>query len=192
MFNKTFKNTKKLFGIFGDMFLFSLLLIIFLLPLLVSFILDPRLYRENPTDVAGVSDDELSSQSDFIIEEELKRSERVSILDSEKKKSLYEVKFKISGGDQFDETLKIGKVLNKGNRPARYILDLFADKEAIKGVSVQLEIDEVKHTLFDKNTFAEKHFVIEAQGQRELTIKILSDFAIRYDIELRVELRRII
>lgn len=180
---------KKLLQTFSDVFLFSLLIIIFLMPLLVSFNLDPKLYIDKAPQIAGASDVITSSEIDFDIEENFTKSQRITIQNSSKSKNIYEVEFKVNNGGKLEDTLDIGKVTNNSNHTLRFVLNLFSDNEALKGIKVVIGLKESEYTLFNGETSESLEFSLNPQAQENLQMKLISDFPINYDQDMKLELR---
>lgn len=169
------------------MFLFSFLLIILVVPLLVSFNLDPQVYQANAPKVAGVATIVNDDIIDFIIEEDINASNRIFIDDSKKEGNKYEMSFKIAPGSDLNDSLRIGKIINKGSKNINLGINLFSDKKAIEGVNVSAKLNNEEQLLFNGEEFRTVRFELEPDGVGELEIKLNSDFAVKYSVEMKVE-----
>lgn len=143
---------RKLLSVLGDLFLFSFLIVIFILPILVSFNLDPKVYTSKSPQVAGVSNDRKNtpySDSNYTFNEILSSTDGIIVTDSDKVEDTYEVKAKLVSGYKSYESLSLGEVINNSSETLNIQIKLYLDEDALKGSIISANMNNEKIELFD-------------------------------------------
>ncbi len=182
---------KKLLGIVSDIFLLNFLLIIFIIPLLVSFNLDPKLYNAGASNVAGVSTSRNNSENDFVIERNFSSSDRVFINDFTKENGKYSVNFHIAPGNQLDEHFSIGEIINNNSELVRVRAEVFSDRREIEDVFIYVRKGDLMYQLYDGDNYKEAELDINSNSNDEFQIVFTSDLAIKYFFDVELSLNTI-
>ncbi|MBN2016007.1 hypothetical protein JW766_04200 [Candidatus Dojkabacteria bacterium] len=180
---------KKLLQVSTDAILFCFLILILLLPLLVSFNLDPTVSRASEPQVAGVNTSAQYDPGYFLVEESISATDQISVIDSNCGENKYTINFSLQKGNNFLQTLEVGKIVNRGNTDIVVSANLFTNVESLKGSVVELKSGENFFLLFDGENRKEVTILLSPQEIHDTKLLIRSNQAKRYDIDIRLELR---
>ncbi|MDD3647865.1 MAG: hypothetical protein PHS44_05210 [Candidatus Dojkabacteria bacterium] len=182
---------RKLLEIGVDAILFLFLLIIFAVPLLVSFNLDPELYYPEQPDVAGVSRVAGDSIYRFRLTEKFDMSNHIIVTESAREGNLYRINFRVLPENSAVEYLKIGDLVNESGVNARYSCQLFGTESALSGSSVWLRYAEQEQLLFDGESFKKVDLQLVSGDTIELTVLYDSEKTNHFETNLELEIRGI-
>lgn len=166
MIKKFLKNS---FFIVGDIFLLSFLLIIFVVPVLVSFNLDPKLKSNADTtqsNILGTRDE----TNILKVHEAFAHSNSISIRDSVQETNLYRIDIRINGNSYKNQTLKIGKIENLSDETETFTLDFNIIKGLLEDTRVYLYLNSDKYLLFDYGKANTIKIDLEQNEEKDLSI----------------------
>lgn len=182
---------KKFFEITTDLFLFSFLLIIMIIPLLVSLNLDPKLYSIKPSthsSIAGVSHEASERLFNFDLEQEGYPSKEEKLY-TEKLKNRYLVTYKYDPSSGSPDNIKLGELRNNENQVIKFLANTYLDKHELKGIKVAMVINDEELLLFDGERFIEQSFTIPPSSRASIYIGVQKHSMLFYSTEISTEIR---
>jgi hypothetical protein len=180
---------KKLLNITGDILLFSLLLIILVLPLLVSFNLDPKLRKVDTPVVAGVADSLVEKSTYLNVDENFILSDNLSVLDTEESGDKYLLRFQVNGLGINRSKINIGKLVNEQNATINYTAELLAKKEDLQSTKVFVKSEEGNKYLFDQNGFHIVTSQLAPEEKKSFEVIFQPTSPLSYSFEASIEIR---
>jgi hypothetical protein len=177
---------KKLLDILVDIMLFSFLLIILAMPFLVSFNLDPVLYKAKSSKVAGVSS---STFTTFTLNESFSTSQKFFVKESSNDNNTYTLTLTLSAGNKFNDSFSIGDILNQTDSSQTLQAKIYGKKQELKGINISLTIGETNATLFNGIDSSQKEFVLQPQTKQTVNLQVQSNQSFAYPIEVKLEIK---
>ena len=170
---------KKFFEFGSEIFLFLFLLLIFTVPILVSFNLDPQVYNENKeSNVAGVNSN--SNKATFFLNDSFS-SERVRIEKIYASETAQELEINIPRGSMLNENIELASFSNVIQ--ARLSASVIKT-ESNEDIKLSLSVDGIEKDLENE----EIEFEIKPAGNHFLALKINSSGTINYERNLKIKL----
>ncbi|MBU0975822.1 MAG: hypothetical protein ABIE03_01580 [Patescibacteria group bacterium] len=182
---------KKLLEIGLDVVLFMFVLVIFAVPVLVSFNLDPELYYAEQPQVAGATKVAGENLFGFEVKEGYERSSKIIVLKSQRESNIYKVSFRLLPETSDLETFKIGSLANEGTTGIKFVSRLYGDKSALKGSTIWLKTGDKERTMFDGKDFLGATFELMQDESFDVEIVIESNQSIHFETDLKFEVRSV-
>lgn len=179
---------KKLLELSVDFFLFCFLLIILIVPLLVSFNLDPQLFVPK-SKVAGVQDVQTDQQLPLTFEQNDQLDEQIKELSIEKKSNAYVVDVALDARGSFDQMFEFGTIRNDSTQPMAVDVRLYANQDALYGIVSKLHMEDNSYLLYNGSEFTDVHVTMEPHGKMPLQLELHSNFAVNYELPLKVQVK---
>lgn len=176
----------KLLGLFSDLFLFVFLLLILLMPLIISFNLDPQVHEGEKYYVAGVSDIYSNNNVNYTFTEENMSSDQLVKENIKRINNRYELTYKLMPGDLSDEKVFLGTLENKSDEKLKYDIHLYGERDDLKGISIYILLKDQRYILFDGENFNNINFLAEPFSEISFIVEINSNTAIYYSQRLKI------
>jgi len=180
---------KKLLTLGTDVFLFTFLVVILIMPLLVSFNLDPQLYEAVRSHVAGVQTISSEENNGMIFEDANTTSMRIRREKGKHGTNAYILDYSLIAGSPFDETILLGTASNPAQENVTYVVNIYGAREGLADMRIFLVADEEQFVLFDGIDFHEAIVSVEALSQKDFSLNIRSDVSVYFAQRLRLEIR---
>lgn len=174
---------KKISGATLDVFLFCFLLLILVMPMLVSFNLDPKLYVEEGQNVAGVADTTQTRR--LLFRESTINSEQIAVDDTAISNDSYRSTIHIHKGVPINQTISLGTIENPTNEDRTYLVQLFGNTEEIEG----FKISAFGEILFDGNELLPAKIKIKQKMSQSISLHISSETPVNYPVSFRFEIQ---
>lgn len=182
---------KKTFGFLVDSFLLIFLLVIFIVPVIVSFNLDPQLLQNSSTSVAGVSD--FSGNEEVLnFQVNTAGSLRAKVEQSKVKGNSMTIRYSIQKGGILNEEISVGKVVNNGKEGVRIQASVLIDEKRIKETRAYLLIREEKYRLLNETEELGKEFSINPGEEIYPKLVLESDVPLNFSRDLVLEIKGLI
>lgn len=179
---------KKLLGIGIDFVLFLFLFIIFAVPVLVSFNLDPQLYFPEKPEVAGAETVIGQNGVNFGVEEELTTSPGILYLSSKREANEYEARFRILPGADVKQNFSIGHVKNSSPEPLKILTRLYGAKHALEGSNIYVVLNDESYMVFENGEFSEQVINIQGESDAQISLVVDSEISSQFQSDLRLEI----
>ncbi len=171
---------QKLLEILGDCFLFIFFLLIVLLPVIVSFNLDPQLYQVE-SKIAGVSDFIGGQNSLFSFK--LKDKNAVDSFDEEVNR--YTARLVLDSLDDREQSFTLGTLTNESSKSVKINVEILLQGES-DNMRIYLQTGDKRSLLLGKGNSSKTDFMLKKNAEAHLELISFSKVPIHYQVPLLV------
>ncbi len=180
---------KKLLSLIIDSFLFVFLITILIVPVVVSFNLEPRVTNNVNSSVAGVKDE----RSYVLIEENLEMSENVKIVDLSNVGSSYNVNLTLLSGNDKRAFLVLGNLINKSDTKNAYKISIYDTKKEVEDLDliIYVSVEGRRYNLYNKREIGGITFNLQPHENVRISFDFYLQESLKEDKSLTIEIQKV-
>jgi len=180
---------KKLLNTSIDILLFSVLIVILLVPFVISLNLDPKLYEKSSNNVAGVISVNDSLKNYIQYTDEFSSNERLFFKNSIYKQNTYKIQFRLSRGENFENDFYIGTLQNHSDSDKYIYVNLLGDKDKLADMTISALVDDKEYVLSDAKNLTPNDITISPNTRTGISLQIYSKYNLNYEQDFTLEIK---
>jgi len=180
----------KLLDVVTDSALLMILAIIFIVPLLISFNLDPEVKHttDGEANISGITDIKTNNGNIFSFEPAHLEQSNVILSNHTHNSNFYSCNITIGNESIISTSFTLGTLTNNANRDIPVTARVQGDQEALEAVRISIQFaNGNSFTLFNGLDFEELSFVLLEGATEEITLQVESDYVINYELEFEIQ-----